>query len=945
MERVQVIFSALRPNLRLRNPYLLHTFLPTSRYLLFILCIIGCLLWVQHIIVSNLFAADDQTSAYPTTGLVAYYTFNNQTNDAITANHAVIEGNGIQYVTGVHGNAIKFGGYNVDRYARLKVPTSSSLQFSSAASFSMWMRLDSSIGQTSANCSGGTQDGAFQTLIGKSNDRYGLLMTVHYQNNQTHIISGLSSDGNLGFESGSTAAIQHALGNWLHVAQVFDATGAKLYLNGALAYHDTRTPNFSLANSRVLYFGLSPGEGSCASWWYPLNGALDEVRIYNRGLTAAEVQELYQYPVEPTSTSTFTPVPTATATSVPTQTPTVTNTPTTAATCPSTLCNGDFSAGLSYWSSTENATIVAGRNGQGIQISYDGGNADTMQNLRGTFVAGRTYQASVWCKAAVGVACRLFLGDTDSGYENTASTVLYGTGEWQHLTAIVTPTKDELMSLWLYSPTPGSVAIYDDVEVKELTCPVDQLCNGDFEQGMAHWHMDVSSSVAAPAYQGQYALRSTQLRDGGSPVWTGVNQKIQVTPNRSYGVTARMKWDYAVSMHVKVEWFDSNGAKINAQQLWGDTATNSGGWVAKSATMTAPANAATAALIFWHGVDNDLNVKNSTLWIDNVVVSPVNAATMTPTPTATPPNTATATATPPKTATATITPTPTNDSTVQAHIRIGTHTAAPGLAITVPVIGEVTGDKIGAVAVTVYYDTALLDATVCQPNPNNVFNGAVCNPAYVDSEGSNGAIRFELISGQGIAGTATLANLAFQVKGNSDVDTTLTVYVDKLSNPAGRFLNVQERNGVIQIRITGTGGTATPTVTNTPIPGGSATPTPTSPAGGTPTVTILGDTTGAPGSYFVVQGTNFPPNSTVSLFVNGIFASNLPVDANGTFTAVLLTTTQTPTGAYQVSTGEQAGISATFVVDRNAPLEQPTPVAPQVPIHSGNAIYLPLIAK
>ena len=178
----------------------------------------------------------------------------------------------------------------------------------------------------------------------------------------------------------------------------------------------------------------------------------------------------------PTPTPTKTPTPTPTPTKTPTPTPTPTKTPTPTPTpiisvCPDrTVCNGDFESGLLYWSSTTNATITNGQNGQGVKVLQDTSNSDISQLISGVFFSGKTYQVTAWCLAQSQQRCGLFLGDANTyygpAYEHQQTTWLNGNGSWQQIIAKVTLSHDERLNVYLYAP--NIQAIYDDVQIKEL---------------------------------------------------------------------------------------------------------------------------------------------------------------------------------------------------------------------------------------------------------------------------------------------------------------------------------------------------------------------------------------------------------------------------------------------------------------------------------------------
>jgi hypothetical protein len=86
---------------------------------------------------------------------------------------------------------------------------------------------------------------------------------------------------------------------WIHVAVVVDAISITMYLNGLQKHRETyHTPiTFTQANSKDLTFGrLGNNCGVGADFWFPFNGRLDDIVYYNRALSQAEINQLYNYP-------------------------------------------------------------------------------------------------------------------------------------------------------------------------------------------------------------------------------------------------------------------------------------------------------------------------------------------------------------------------------------------------------------------------------------------------------------------------------------------------------------------------------------------------------------------------------------------------------------------------------------------------------------------------
>lgn len=210
-------------------------------------------------------------------GLVAHYPFDGNANDATPyANHGVIGGNPVFQVPD-HPNGggmnIKFDGMQDSVLA----PNAVQL-LSDYTTVSFWIRVD---GQN-------IQDAEAYVLdFGHWNQRWKISLPQHLKivwttnsNNAQfpNFISDMDSgDGN-----------EMVIGFWWYVTMVHDGTDDIIYVNGVEV---NRKPALGKLNStaRPLGFGNNPIEGG-----QYFNGALDNVKIYNKALTAAEAAALFQ---------------------------------------------------------------------------------------------------------------------------------------------------------------------------------------------------------------------------------------------------------------------------------------------------------------------------------------------------------------------------------------------------------------------------------------------------------------------------------------------------------------------------------------------------------------------------------------------------------------------------------------------------------------------------
>jgi len=80
---------------------------------------------------------------------------------------------------------------------------------------------------------------------------------------------------------GGTASL--ALNTWTHVAMTYDGANMRYYVNGVLVGTTPGTGGINVANGAIRIGGNNSSTGEF------FNGKIDEVRVYNRALSAAEI--------------------------------------------------------------------------------------------------------------------------------------------------------------------------------------------------------------------------------------------------------------------------------------------------------------------------------------------------------------------------------------------------------------------------------------------------------------------------------------------------------------------------------------------------------------------------------------------------------------------------------------------------------------------------------
>ncbi len=213
-------------------------------------------------------------------GLVAFYPLDGNSQDASGNGNNGVRSGGTVYVAdrfGVPSRALSFGG--VSNGGKMTVAHSPSLAFTTGATFSFWVRVASAVG-TFGN--GTTGSGGSQCFFAKEGDAGGgLWNNVFLSNSNMALRLGNNSMATLLGEYASYTTNQ-----WIHYTVVMSASGHQIYVNGVLNAENTVPANFAAMANRPLVLGRF------STNWYPLNGALDDFRVYNRVLTLDEITAL-----------------------------------------------------------------------------------------------------------------------------------------------------------------------------------------------------------------------------------------------------------------------------------------------------------------------------------------------------------------------------------------------------------------------------------------------------------------------------------------------------------------------------------------------------------------------------------------------------------------------------------------------------------------------------
>ena len=212
------------------------------------------------------------TGAAPT-GLVGAYSFDAGSGSVLAdvsgnGNNGTISG--ATWTSGKAGGALRFDGVN----DLVTVPDSASLDLLNGMTLEAWVRP--------------TANGAWRTVMAKEesgNHVYGL-----FSNSDTGRPAGILSIGSKWSQDIVRGPGALALSTWTHVATTYDGSSFRLYVNGSQA---ATMP--LLGQVRTSNGPLRIGGNTVWAEWF--QGQIDDLRIYNRALSASELQSDMNTPV------------------------------------------------------------------------------------------------------------------------------------------------------------------------------------------------------------------------------------------------------------------------------------------------------------------------------------------------------------------------------------------------------------------------------------------------------------------------------------------------------------------------------------------------------------------------------------------------------------------------------------------------------------------------
>jgi Concanavalin A-like lectin/glucanases superfamily len=210
-----------------------------------------------------------------TTGLVAYYPFNGNANDASGNNNHGIVKNLIpnQDRFNVANRAYKFADGS-----RIVVANSNSLKLTNAFTFSVWVNMLSTTGRNGNNA---VTTESEQCIFTKNCDSGHLRCAIYPKSNGTFLLETYANEG-------LQSTISFQVNQWKMISIVYDGSTLKQFVDGILISSKNMTLNLTLTNTNDLVIG------NMGCYVYFFNGLIDDFRMYNRALTNGEIQDLFK---------------------------------------------------------------------------------------------------------------------------------------------------------------------------------------------------------------------------------------------------------------------------------------------------------------------------------------------------------------------------------------------------------------------------------------------------------------------------------------------------------------------------------------------------------------------------------------------------------------------------------------------------------------------------
>lgn len=208
-----------------------------------------------------------QTCVQPPSGLVSWWSGDGNANDIQDGNNGTLAG-GATFSPGMVDQAFSLsgGGY-------VAVANAPNLNPS-------YITVDAWVYANSFNTLSG---GGGPPIVKKAEPGYGLETNRNWNGTGALVFGVYLSSG-----WAMTPRYTLTTGAWYHVAGTYDGSTVKLYVNGTLVAQSGPATGSIVAGTPSLWIGRDPADPN--RFW---DGHIDEVEVFNRALTASEINSIY----------------------------------------------------------------------------------------------------------------------------------------------------------------------------------------------------------------------------------------------------------------------------------------------------------------------------------------------------------------------------------------------------------------------------------------------------------------------------------------------------------------------------------------------------------------------------------------------------------------------------------------------------------------------------
>jgi hypothetical protein len=231
--------------------------------------------------IQTIYVCQPPPNCMPISGLVSRWSGESNAVDSAGGNTGVLL-NGATFAPGKSGQAFSFNGSG----AHVRVPDNASLHLTNGLTVSAWVNP--------------TDPGYSYPIISKWDAVYKYQKSYNTWLSQSKFIFNLCANGDelIGPNAVLVSAGSVPPNQWTHVAATYDGATMKVYLNGQLD-NQVAYPYGIFPGTNDLGIGAVVGGIPVGQYSYPFSGLIDEPAIYNRALSAAEIQQVVTCQLSP----------------------------------------------------------------------------------------------------------------------------------------------------------------------------------------------------------------------------------------------------------------------------------------------------------------------------------------------------------------------------------------------------------------------------------------------------------------------------------------------------------------------------------------------------------------------------------------------------------------------------------------------------------------------